>query len=79
MTQWTPKLSKKQQKNRLEISATGLLEHRLAAQWAGYTWPQYLDLPGDPVWMAPLGVQDCKALVVVAYRVSSLLDAIRSS
>jgi len=53
------------------------LENRLAAQWAGYSWPDYKALPGSIFWMRQLGADDCKAMVIAAYRAAQDLDELR--
>lgn len=50
----------------------------MAAKSQGYTWPEFLDLPGDPWAMALCGVDDCKANVIAMYRIETAIDAIMS-
>lgn len=61
-----------------EIQHTRLLHERLAAQWAGYTWPQYQALPGDDRWVDFRRYHDCKAWVIAAYEVQRELEALRT-
>ena len=55
------------------------MEQRLAANAAGYTWTEYLKLPGDFRWVDPMVDEDCKAMVIASYRVILDLEAMRNS
>ena len=70
---------KGKQKRPPEIQTSRLLDERLAAQWAGYTWPQYLALPGDDRWVNYRRYADCKAWVLAAYHVSLELDGLKDT
>lgn len=70
---------RKKQKRPLEFVYSSLMEQRLAAQAAGYSWAEYLKLPGDFRWVDPLVDTDCKAAVIAAYRVMMDLEAMRTS
>lgn len=71
MQTWRPKPKPK----RLELVTSSLAEQRFAARAAGYTWPEYLALPGDPWAMRLFGEDDCKANVIALYRIESAMQA----
>ena len=50
------------------------MEQRYAAIHSGYTWREYLDLPGSDDWAGD--GQDSKAKVIAFYRLSKLIEAI---
>jgi len=54
------------------------VEQRQAARYSGYTWDEYVQLPGDPWCMDPQDT-DCKADVVAFYRVEKRIAAIEDS
>jgi hypothetical protein len=51
-------------------------ENRLAAQWAGYSWMEYLALPGAQRWVDPYTGGESKCLVLVAYRAELMMRSI---
>lgn len=52
------------------------MEQRLAAQWAHYTWGDYLDLVGADWWLDPYSGGDSKAKVLASFRIAKTLEAI---
>lgn len=56
------------------IAYSFVVEQRMAATAVGYTWTEYLDLPGDP-WAMDDEDGDCKAFVVILYRYQQVLKA----
>jgi vancomycin permeability regulator SanA len=78
VTAWTPPPRKPKQRPRTKFAATMMAERRMAAKSQGYTWPEFLDLPGDPWAMELCGVDDCKANVVAMYRIETAVEAIMS-
>lgn len=53
------------------------MEEALAAQWAGYTWIEYLTLPGAEWWVDPDEGGDSKAMVLMKYRTAMRIEAIQ--
>ena len=51
------------------------LEERQAARYAGYTWEQYLALPGAEWWLETDG--DSQAKVLAMYRIDKTLEYYR--
>lgn len=45
-----------------------MLEESFAAQWANYSWTEYLALPGCDRWIDPDNPCDTKADVLARYR-----------
>lgn len=62
-----------------EIQQSRLQAERIAAHWAGYTWPQYLALPGDDRWVDTVRYSDCKAWVIAAHNVQMELEGLRNT
>lgn len=54
------------------------MEQRTAAKYCGYTWQDYINLPGDPWYKAP-GQDDSKAEVIAFYRLSIMMQNIEDS
>jgi hypothetical protein len=57
------------------MKSTPGLEAREAARFAGYTWEEYDALPGASWWQGE-NDRDCKAFVLVHYRMQGRLDAV---
>ena len=54
------------------------MEERLAAQWSGYTWEQYLVLPGADRWIDPENPSDSKAMVLATFRKYGQIESVRN-
>lgn len=59
----------------MSLRNTPELEAREAARFSGYTWEQYEGLPGASWWMGEHD-RDCKAFVLVHYRMQTRLEAV---
>lgn len=70
---------KRKGRRRPDIRTSRVLSERLAAQWAGYTWAEYLALPGDDCWVDGWRYHDCKAWVYTAYQVHLDLDVVHNN
>jgi hypothetical protein len=51
-------------------------ENRLAAQWAGYSWREYLALPGAQRWVDAYTGGESKCLILVSYRADMMMKSI---
>lgn len=60
------------------FATSSLMEQRQAAQYCGYTWAEYSELPGDPWYKRP-DQADSKAEVVAFYRLSMAMRNIEDS
>lgn len=63
-------------KPHVRISYSMQMEERLAAAHCGYTWEQYLTLPGADWWIDPTAPTDSKASVIAFYRADNLMKAV---
>ena len=81
LERWLSRRAAKQRKKSkgkaLQYTITSLLEWRLAAVWAGYSWDAFLALPGNFRWSDPTAASDCKAWVLESYRIAQALDAMQ--
>lgn len=50
----------------IQMKYNNVLEHRLAASFAGYSWLQFSDLTGDGAWCE--ADEDNKAMVIATFR-----------
>lgn len=66
----------KQKSNLYRIDYNFEYEERLAARHAGYTFEDYMKLPGSAYWIE--GDGDDKCSIIVAYRAFALIEVLKN-
>lgn len=54
------------------------IEEDLARKHAGYTWTEYVALPGADWWIDDSTPQDSKSRVLAAYRAYQYIEAVKA-